>query len=489
MKRVLVITYYWPPAGGSGVQRWVKFAKFLPEEGWQPVIYTPLNPEISSVDETLLSDIPEGTEIIKTRIIEPYGAYRALMGSKSSTDMKSLIADSPERRAAKDDRARGARATGGEVNPISGGEKSFKQKLSLFIRGNFFIPDPRVWWVKPSVRFLKKYLKEHPVDVIVTTGPPQSMHLIGQKLSAATGVPWIPDFRDPWTKMFYFKHLHLTNASDKKHLRMEQKVLDDAAAVIAVSPFVQRDFQAQTATPVHLITNGFDEDDFTATGGKLTVTGDDSNHTGALPDASDRESPSGSVCSESLSEAFTITHTGLFAADGNPETLWDVLEEMCRHTEGFSESLQIRLAGKVDSEITASLQRRGLPFIQLGYLSHAEAVREQQSAWTLILPLRQDPEYRKVLPGKIFEYMASRRPVLGIGQEDGAAAELLRQTGAGVMCSWDSKEATRAAIEKHWQSFRSGDRSAVNSRISCFERRALTHSLAELLNETVCKHR
>lgn len=439
MKRVLVITYYWPPAGGSGVQRWVKFCKFLPSEGWQPVIYTPLNPEISSVDETLLAEIPAEAEVVKTKIVEPYAAYRRLMGSGSSTDMKSLIADSS------------VKATGGEVNPISGGTKSFKQKLSLFIRGNFFIPDPRVWWVRPSVKFLKKYLKEHPVDVIVTTGPPQSMHLIGQKLSKATGIPWIPDFRDPWTKMFYFKHLHLTKYSERKHMRMEQKVLDDAAAVIAVTPFVQRDFQAQTSTPVHMITNGFDQDDFQV--------------------------------EASVSEKFTITHTGLFAADGNPETLWDVLADMCGSVSGFRDALEIRLAGKVDAEIVASLQSRDLPFQALGYVSHEQAVKEQRSARMLILPLRKDPEYRKVLPGKIFEYLASRRPILGIGQEDGAAAEVLRQAEAGIMCDWDQQEATRAAVEAQWKRYLAGDTSPLAGRIERFERRSLTHQLAELLNK------
>ncbi|MBQ2550007.1 MAG: glycosyl transferase family 1, partial [Bacteroidales bacterium] len=172
MKRVLIITYYWPPSGGSGVQRWVKFSKYLPSEGWQPVIYTPSNPEYTSVDRTLEAEISPQTEVIRRPITEPYGIYRRLMGKGSSTDMKTLTAG----------------AAGGSVTPISSGRKSFKQRLSLWIRGNFFVPDPRIWWIRPSVRFLKKYLKEHPVDVIVTTGPPHSMHLIGEKLSKATGL-------------------------------------------------------------------------------------------------------------------------------------------------------------------------------------------------------------------------------------------------------------------------------------------------------------
>ena len=191
MRRLLIITYYWPPTGGSGVQRWVKFSKYLPEQGWQPVIYTPENPEQLARDESLLSDIPACAEVIKTHITEPYEVYRRLTGSKQAA----------------------------EVNPVNARKKSWKQRLSLWIRGNCFIPDPRVGWVRPSVRYLKKYLREHPVDAVVTTGPPQSVHLIGLGLKKALGLHWVADFRDPWTEMFYYKHLGLTAASDRRHHR------------------------------------------------------------------------------------------------------------------------------------------------------------------------------------------------------------------------------------------------------------------------------
>ena len=144
MKRVLVIAYYWPPSGGSGVQRWVKFAKYLPQEGWQPVIYTPENPEYTAIDHTLEAEIPHTVEIVRRPITEPYNLYRKLMGKGASTDMKTLTAG----------------AAGGAVTEISSGKKSFKQRLSLWIRGNLFVPDPRVGWVRPSVRFLKKYLAD-----------------------------------------------------------------------------------------------------------------------------------------------------------------------------------------------------------------------------------------------------------------------------------------------------------------------------------------
>lgn len=438
MKRVLIITYYWPPSGGSGVQRWVKFAKYLPAQGWQPVIYTPENPEFTTIDKTLADEIPPEVEIVKTRIFEPYGIYRKLMGKGSTTDLKDLTADS----AGRD-----------EVNPINGRRKSWKQKLSLFIRGNFFIPDPRVMWVRPSVCFLKKYLKERPVDAIVTTGPPQSMHLIGLELSKATGIPWVADFRDPWTKMFYFKHLNLTSRAERKHHRLEKSVIDAATRVVAVSPLVQDEFKSMTDTPVELITNGFDEEDF-----RKDVERD---------------------------EYFNITHTGLFASDGNPEILWKVLSEKCSDDEEFRRSLRIRLVGKTDKEITDSIKTAGLAanLKDFGYRNHETAVREQLNASVLILPLRKEPEYRAVLPGKLFEYLASRRPILGIGQTDGAMARIVSDTCSGVVYDWDEEKKIRAWIDFCWEEFKNDELYDNTSDISGFTRRSLTARLAGLLNQ------
>lgn len=424
MKRILIVSYYWPPTGGSGVQRWVKFAKYLPSLGWQPVVYTPENPEQLVRDESLAAEIGPEVEVIRTHIDEPYELYRKLSGGKK----------------------------GSEVNPVNHQKKSWKQKLSVLLRGNLFIPDPRIGWVRPSVKYLTKYLEEHPVDVMVTTGPPHSMHLIGRGVKKATGVRWIADFRDPWTQMFYFKHLGLLPFARRKHLRLEKSVLDAADAVIAVSPPVRDDFQARTSTPVHLVTNGFDPSDF---------------------DFAD-EAPDG---------FFNLVHTGLFASDGNPLELWKVLAAKCAADDAFKAKLRIRLAGKVDREIVQALEDAGLGdnLVQLGYLPHKETVREQRGAAVLMLPLRQEPEYAKVLPGKIFEYLAARRPVLGIGQADGAAATILRDTGAGEMYDWDSVQPVAAFMDEAWTRFQDGSFAALDSDIQAYSRPALTESLVSLL--------
>ena len=439
MKRVLIITYYWPPTGGSGVQRWVKFSRYLPAEGWQPVIYTPENPEQLATDESLAAEIPAEAEIIKTRIIEPYEFYKKLL--KKSGHSKEAV----------------------EVNPVNAQNKSRLQKLAMWIRGNFFRPDPRCLWIGPSVRYLKKYLEEHPVDLIVSTGPPQSMHMIGMKLAEETGLPWIADFRDPWTKIFYFKHLSMTGSTIRWHKKMEKRVLDKATAVVAVSPLVQQEFQAMTQTPVELITNGFDECDFAdercmeADGGP------------------DRD--------------FVLTHTGLFAADGNPTVLWDVLADKCGKDEAFRKYLKIKLVGKTDDQIISSIKSAGLGenLIDLGYQPHGEAVRAQRHASLLILPLRKEPEYRAVLPGKLFEYLASWRPVLGIGQTDGAMSMILNTTKTGIVLNWEDKASIERYIDLCWERHLKGELTVEDADISQFTRVNLTHRMAGLFEQVTQK--
>ena len=428
MKRVLVIAYYWPPSGGSGVQRWVKFCKYLPQEGWQPVVFAPENADYPSLDPSLEADLPKDLEVLRGHIWEPYAAYRKLLGGKNAST---------------------------QVTEISSGKKTWKQRLSLWIRANLFVPDPRVGWVKPSVKTLKAYLAEHPVDVIVTTGPPHSVHLIGLQLHKALGTPWIPDFRDPWSRMYYLKYLPMTERTWKKLCRQEQTVLDSCSTVLACTPLVQEEFQAQTHTPVACITNGFDEADFAE---RLLPRWD--GH-------------------------FNITHTGLFAADGNPLALWKVLGILAASEPGFREDLRIRLVGKVDKEILESIKAAGLSanVVALGPQNHATAILEQRAATVLLLPMRNDAQYRPILPGKLFEYLAARRPILGIGQEDGAMARVLFSAKAGITADWEDTAPMRAFLANAWRQHCEGGVPATDGDISPYTRRSLTHALAQLLSQ------
>ena len=370
-KRVLIITYYWPPTAGSGVQRWLKMSKYLPQYGWQPVIYTPENPEAGMTDESLLRDIAPEAEVIKRPILEPYAVFNALTGNKGKNSGK-------------------ASAGSGAVNPINAvGHKSPLMRLSLWLRANVFVPDPRFLWIRTSVRFLKQYLREHPVDAIVSTGPPHSMHLIARALHRSMGIPWTADFRDPWTRIFYFKHLPLTRRSRKRYAAMELSVLREADHVVAVTDNMVRDFLEelgpgqQDKGKFHVIENGYDEADFTG------------------------------ITAAELPAGFNLVHTGLFSAEGNPHRLWKVLAELCRDLPGFGRDLHLTFAGKTDPEILAAVREAGLGdrLTDLGYIPHHEANRLQKAADLLLLPLREEPEAAGILTGKYFEYLAAGRPI------------------------------------------------------------------------------
>ncbi|MBR4882449.1 MAG: glycosyltransferase [Bacteroidales bacterium] len=407
------------------------------------MIYTPENPEANTVDAALLKDIAPDTEVIKTKIWEPYSFYKVLFGGKKNT------------------------SDGGKhikANIIGSENKSFTHKLSLFVRGNFFIPDPRCWWIRPSIKFLVKYLKEHPVDVIVSTGPPHSMHLIAKGVSKATGIRWIADFRDPWTEIFYFKHLNLSKWAFRKHRKLEQSVLDSADTVVVVSKKMQADFAARTSTPVEVITNGFDHEDFLNPAADVQMQ--------IKPDVAE--------------SCFSLVHTGIFVDIGNPEHLWEVLGEKAAAEPQFKKNLQIRLMGQVDDSILQGIEKAGLEgnLHNMGYRPHNEVVQWQQQAQVLLLPLRKEPEAAAILTGKFFEYLASGREILAFGPTYGDLAKALQETGSGTIVEFEDKEAVRREIDRLYEKFLK-EKNAPEG--SCAEQ-AGNHREGKILSPAVMKY-
>lgn len=429
-KKVLIITYYWPPGGGAGVQRWLKFVKYLNEFGWQPVVYTPENGEMPVYDASLEADIPAGTQVIRTPIWEPYDFYKKLVGAGKGEKINTGFLTERKR-------------------------PGFKEKLAVWLRGNLFIPDARKFWIKPSIVFLNKWLKENRVDAIVSTGPPHSMHLIAHAVATGNKIPWLADFRDPWTNIDYYKDLMLTGWADRKHHKLEKKVVTDAAKVVVVGRTMQQEFENKYGRKVDVITNGFDTEDIV---------------------------PDGSAAS---GKNFVIAHVGTLVRSRNPENLWKAVSEMVRDNAELKSVLSIRLTGKVDLAVRNSIESSGLtPYVSyIDYLPHDRVAREQQSASVLLLILNDTPNAKGILTGKLFEYLASGRPVLCIGPEDGDAAAIISETHSGVTCGFDDGEKIKQTLLKFYHDSKSGVSLPERTGIEKYSRKSLTSELAVVLDE------
>ena len=429
MRRVLIITYYWPPSGGSGVQRWLKMSKYLPENGWQPVVYTAEDAEYPVEDPSLQNDVAPEAEVIRRPIVEPYTFYKRFLGIRKSEKVKA-----------------------GFIN--EGKKKSgWKEKLSVWIRGNFFIPDARCWWISPSVKFLSKYLKEHPVDAIISTGPPHSMHLIAKTLHKKLNIPWVADFRDPWTDIDFYHDLRLTKCADRKHHRLEKQVLTEASKVVTVGWDCAKGLENHGAENVHVITNGFDD------------------------------VPENGITEQSQpDDVFTMSHVGIIGANRNPEKFWEAAGEI------DIPDFKIRLIGQTDNSVIESIKKNNIEkFVEIiPYIPHNQVVEEQLKSHVLLLFVNNTPNAKGVLTGKLFEYLASGRPVLAVGPEDGDSAKIISETDSGIVVDFDDKEKMKSVIMDFYQKYK--DNQLVTKRselVERFSRRNLAKEYVQLLNQTI----
>jgi hypothetical protein len=421
MKKVLIISYYWPPAGGSGVQRWLKFTKYLPKNNWQPIIYTPENPYFEVKDEALCKDIPVEAEIWKTSVWEPYALKDKLFGKAGKSQSAGVISN----------------------------KKSLKNKVLNWVRGNVFIPDPKIYWVKPSIKVLLKKIEEEGIEHIITTGPPHSMHLIGLGLKKSMpNLKWIADFRDPWSELDLLDEFHLSNSSRKKHQDLEKQVLQNADVTLTVSETWVKDLKRLGGNRVELITNGYDTADF--------------------------------ELKPKINDKFIIGHYGLLNHLRNPENLWKTLNILCEENTEFYDKLEIHLSGNIDAEVILEIESH--PFLttkvkQLGYLSHAEVLVEYNEASVLLLLLFNSQSGKGNYPGKIFEYFAAKRSVLAFGPENSDAEKLIEKTKAGIYFSYDETKLKDDILDL----FKNENQFNFENTES-FSREKLTKDLSDLLN-------
>jgi len=377
MKRVLIITYYWPPSGGAGVQRWLKFAKYLPEFDWEPVILT-VDPEHATypvTDQSLLHDVDPKLRVIRTRSREWFSVY------KKATNAEKI--------------PYGAFAS--EPDKIS-----FKQKVARFVRGNFFLPDPRKGWNSFAVNAARKLIQEEEIRYIITTGPPHSTHLVGLKLRKTNDIRWIADFRDPWTDIFYYREFYPTLPADIINRRMERKVIQSADHIVTVSPSWARLLANKvpgSKKEVSVITNGYDAEDF---------VGESSQ----VPDRT------------------MITYIGTIA-DSYPFDRF--IESFISWTRTNPRGL-LRIVGTVSKNQMDKFSR--IPeehFEYVPYVEHAEVIRYLSEASALLISVPQHSSSAGIIPGKLFEYMAARRPIMYLGKESDDAAQLILNSNSGAI--------------------------------------------------------
>lgn len=425
-KKILIITYYWPPAGGPGVQRWLKFVKYLPEFGVQPIIYVPENPTYPIVDHDLEKEVSDSAIILRNKIFEPYQLASFFSKNKTKKISSGIIPNSKK--------------------------QSLLDKVFLWIRGNLFIPDARVFWVKPSVLYLEKYIKEHNIDTIITSGPPHSLHLIGLDLKKRLDVKWFADFRDPWTTIGYHKSLRLSSYAAAKHKRLEKEVMQTADEIIVTSKTTKSEFQAISAKPITVITNGYD------------VV---------------------SIPAQELDSKFSLAHIGSFLSERNPQVLWTAIQELLVEIPSFKSDLEIKLIGAISQEVLTSLSENKLDTYlnNLGYVSHLEAIAHQKKSQVLLLIEIDSEDTKSIIPGKLFEYMVSNRPIIAIGPKGSDFADIITQTNTGLFFEYTEKERLKKVILDYYKLYLEGQLNANGVGLAQYSRKNLTKQLVQLLNK------
>ena len=423
-KKVLIITYYWPPSGGAGVQRWLKFIKYLPNYNWNPTVFTVRNGEYPVLDEALLKDVPEDINVIKGPIWEPYSFYKKITGRKKHDRINSSFLSQKRKKMV------------------------LFEKLSIWIRGNFFIPDARRFWIKPSIRILSKILEQNTFDAIISTGPPHSTHLIASTLAKRFSIPWLADFRDPWTNIDFYKDLMLSHWSDRKHRRLEKMVLSQADLVLTVGQTLAEELKELGSNNVHVVENGFDSKDLI-------------------------------LQRPALDDKFTIAHIGSFTPSRNHKAFWIAISELIEEDNQFSKNFQLKLIGNIDFSVLESIKEFNLSshLNHIPYLAHNLVVEQQMKSHLLLLLVNNTPNAKGIITGKIFEYMASSRPTLVIGPKDGDVSKIVKDCNAGEICDFSDVQHIKKYILDIFYK-----RVHYNPSVDAYSREKLTNKLSTLLH-------
>jgi len=429
-KKVLIITYYWPPSGGIGVLRCLKIAKYLRKYGWEPIIYTAKDAHYPTIDPTNEKDIPKDCTVLKQKIWEPYHIYKFITGKKKDANVNGVLMSMDEK-------------------------AGLAHKFSVWVRSNFFIPDARAAWIKPSFKFLSAYLEENKIDAMFTCGPPHTNTRIATLLKEKFDIPYLSDFQDPWTQVDYFKQLRLTGWGLKKHQRLEQEAFQAADAMTIVSEFWKKDLASIGGKNISVLYWGYDPDDF-------------------------------KNISPKIDDKFTLSHLGIMGHDRNPKVLFQVIKELNAEIEGFKEDFQLKLVGQIDFTVKEEFEKAGIAsnvnFV--GSVTRGEALQLTCSSNVLLLLLNQQENAQGRVPGKFFEYLASKRPIMVLGPTDGDVAQITEKTKRGSTLNYDDGAGMKSMLTDLYHQFKSGKlKQSLQEEIEEYSHPVLTQKVAGLLDK------
>ena len=429
MKKVLIITYYWVPAGGVAVQRFLKFTKYLRDYGWEPVILTVENGSYPYKDESLAKQVPAGIKVYKTKTFEPFEIYNLLRGQKGKTVPLAVAAES---------------------------NKSTFQKLSAYIRANFFLPDARKGWLPYAVKKANEIIPAEEIQAIITTGPPHSTHLIGQALKAQHNLPWIADFRDPWTEIFNNQYLPFTERSKAKDKKMEASVLKDCDVATIIGEGMKEAFPTEYRAKMQVISNGYDEEDYDR----------------SLSPATDK---------------FRMRYVGNLFSNGDVPALWQAIAELRKEKEDFKKDFELEIIGRADAIVDSSIRAAGIQdaVVYGSFIPHGEAIQKMQTASLLLSVIPNLPNNKLIVTGKIFEYIGAGRPVFLIAPVDSDAAQIISQSKTGAIHDYSDKAKMKATLLHYYQDYKNGIDSSTAGNKDGYSRKTLTGRLASILDKLI----
>ena len=427
MKKVLIITYYWPPAGGAGVQRVLKFAKYLPQFGWQSIILTVENPDCPVIDKTLLNDIPENCKVYKTKAIEPFDLYKKLTGKESSYKIPSDVLSKSK-------------------------NLSLSERISKWIRFNIFIPDAKIGWKYFAVKEGKKIVRKENIDVVFSTAPPPTVALIGKSIAKSCNIKWVADFRDPWMEIVHYQNVKRNAITKFIDGRLERSVLKNADVLVTISNDIVNLFKSKVGDKNYsVIPNGFDETDFMQVDKKKN-------------------------------ETFTIAYTGVITKTRVPRTFLKVLNKLV-NLEGYT-NIKFVIAGNTCPELKEEINKNNLNDIldERGFLPHHQSTQILQSSDVLLLMIDDVPKNKGFLTGKIFEYLGAKIPIFAVGPTEGEANNILIETNSGKMVDYKDEEGTYNLLKEMYENWQS-DNFQYKFNVEQYSRKKQTEQLAKIFEE------